>query len=263
MLFTHGGGQTRHAWGRSAELVAAQGWCTYAMDHRGHGQSDWHPEARYHFTDFTDDVSAIIQHITLGAEPEQKPVLVGASLGGITSIIAETRDPTRSVSRAVVLVDITPQVQVGGISRILEFMGSRPDGFGNLEEVADHIAEYLPGRPRPKKLDGLAKNLRKGDDGRFRWHWDPRMMGDLAPDPVSVQESVQEHLALAGQLTVPTLLVRGRMSDVVSEEDARAFLGVVPHAEYVDVADASHMVAGDENDVFVDAVAAFLVRHFR
>ncbi|MFT6396850.1 MAG: pimeloyl-ACP methyl ester carboxylesterase [Bradymonadia bacterium] len=262
VLFMHGGGQTRHAWGRSAEFVSRRGWCAYSMDHRGHGESDWDPKARYHFNDFTDDVTAVIDHITQGVEAQQRPVLVGASLGGITSIIAETRNPKRSISRAVVLVDITPQVQVDGISRILEFMGSRPDGFASLEEVADHIAAYLPGRPRPKRLDGLAKNLRIGDDGRYRWHWDPRMMGDLAPDPVSVQESVEEHLALAGRLTVPTLLVRGRMSDVVSEEDANAFLKVVPHAEYVDVADASHMVAADENDVFVDEVVAFLDRHF-
>lgn len=232
------------------------------MDHRGHGQSDWHPDANYHFNDFTDDVAAIIDHIVEASTGEERPVLVGASLGGVTSIIAETRDPAADVARAVVLVDITPEVQVGGISRILEFMGARPDGFGSLEEVADHIAAYLPGRPRPKNLDGLAKNLRIGEDGRYRWHWDPRMMGDLAPDPVAVQASLQEHLALAGQLRVPTLLVRGRMSDVVSEEDAQAFLKVVPHAEYVDVADASHMVAGDENDVFVDAVVAFLDRHF-
>ena len=148
------------------------------------------------------------------------------------------------------------------MARILEFMGAHPDGFASLEDAADHIASFLPGRRRPRNLSGLAKNLRQGADGRWRWHWDPRMMGDESPDPVAVQQSVESHLRMAGALSVPTLLVRGRMSDVVSEDDARAFLAAVPHAEYVDVANAAHMVAGDENDVFVDAVLAFLDRHF-
>ena len=49
-----------------------------------------------------------------------------------------------------------------------------PDGFATLEEVADAIADYQPHRPRPRHLDGLAKNVRLGDDGRYHWHWDPR-----------------------------------------------------------------------------------------
>lgn len=260
VLFLHGGGQTRHAWGRAAELVAERGWCAYTLDHRGHGDSDWHPDAAYHFDDFTDDLERVIEHIT----DDVPPVLVGASLGGITSIIAETRDRMRSVCRAIVLVDVTPRLQVAGVARILEFMQAHPDGFSSLGEAADHVAGFLPNRPRPKDLSGLEKNLRRGDDGRWRWHWDPRMMGgaSIKPDPEKVLRSVEEHLERAVLLDVPVLLVRGRMSDVVSEEDARQFLAAVPHAEYVDVANATHMVAGDRNDVFIDAVMRFLAAHF-
>jgi len=59
---------------------------------------------------------------------------------------------------------------------------------------------------------------------------------------------------------VPTLLVRGRQSDLVSTETAREFLDLCPHAEFVDVSDAGHMVAGDRNDVFTAAVVGFLDR---
>jgi pimeloyl-ACP methyl ester carboxylesterase len=54
--------------------------------------------------------------------------------------------------------------------------------------------------------------------------------------------------------------VRGQSSEVVREENVRAFLEAVPHAEYVDVTGAGHMVAGDRNDAFNDAVSDFLRR---
>ena len=62
-------------------------------------------------------------------------------------------------------------------------------------------------------------------------------------------------------LKVPTLLVRGRQSDVLTEEGVRDFLQLVPHADYADIAGADHMVSGDRNDAFNDAVFAFLERH--
>ena len=62
----------------------------------------------------------------------------------------------------------------------------------------------------------------------------------------------------ARRITIPTLLVRGRMSDLLSEEGAQELLELVPHAQLADVAGAGHMVAGDRNDAFNDAVVTFL-----
>jgi pimeloyl-ACP methyl ester carboxylesterase len=134
----------------------------------------------------------------------------------------------------------------------------RPEGFGSLEEVADAIAEYLPHRPRQTNVGGLARNLRIGEDGRYRWHWDPAFMSRDRPRS---SDDLGGFAAHAARLTMPVLLVRGRMSDVLSEEGAQDFLRVVPHAEYVDVRDAHHMVAGDRNDAFTDSVVDFLRRH--
>jgi non-heme chloroperoxidase len=50
------------------------------------------------------------------------------------------------------------------------------------------------------------------------------------------------------------------MSDVLTEEGAREFIRLCPHCEYVSVANAAHMVAGDRNDVFGNAAIAFLSR---
>jgi pimeloyl-ACP methyl ester carboxylesterase len=143
-----------------------------------------------------------------------------------------------------------------GRRRIQEFMAQKPEGFDSLQEVADAIANYQPHRPRPRTLDGLAKNVRLGADGKYHWHWDParrRMQGG--------QTAHRERLhACASRLHLPTLLVRGGLSDVLSEAGAQSFLAQCPHAEYVNVANAAHMVAGDRNDIFADSVIGFLKR---
>jgi pimeloyl-ACP methyl ester carboxylesterase len=167
------------------------------------------------------------------------------------------------VARAIVLVDVTPRLEIPGVQRIIQFMAARPDGFADLDEVAEFVASYMPHRARPADARGLEKNLRVGADGRYRWHWDPRLLETWNParfDPVVAQRIVRERLALSRNIRVPLLLVRGRMSDVVSEEGAREFLAAVPHAEYVDLAAAGHMVAGDKNDAFSGAVVGFIDR---
>ena len=249
VILLHGGGQTRHAWGGTAAALAAAGWYAIALDLRGHGDSEWAPDGDYRLETYAADLR------TVAASLPRKPAVVGASLGGLAAIIAdgEGREP---IASAVVLVDIAPRTQEKGVSRIITFMTSNPDGFASLEEAADAVAAYQPQRPRPKDLNGLKKNLRRGPDGRYRWHWDPRMISgerriNGTRDPDRLERA-------ARNLRVPTLLVRGRMSDVVSEADARAFLATVPGARYVDVSGAGHMVAGDQNDPFTVAVVDFL-----
>ena len=109
---------------------------------------------------------------------------------------------------------------------------------------------------RLKSLDGLAKNVRLGSDGKFRWHWDPRYRAGSR----NMQQREARLDACARRLSLPTLLVRGGLSDVLSEAGTRQFLAVCPHSEYVNVPSAGHMVAGDRNDVFGRSLIDFLGR---
>lgn len=252
VLLLHGGGQTRHSWGGTAEVLARHGFHAVSADLRGHGESDWDPAGDYSMDVMRADMEAWCERLG-------HPAVVGASMGGITALWTEGNRAAEGIdpaSRAVVLVDIAHRTELAGVQRIVSFMTGRPEGFATLEEAADAVAEYMPHRPRPTNLDGLAKNLRLGDDGRYRWHWDPAFMSeDRRPRTTTHSELFTE---LARKLALPVLLVRGRMSDVVSEETAREFLQLVPHAEYVDVRDAHHMVAGDRNDAFTSPVVEFL-----
>jgi pimeloyl-ACP methyl ester carboxylesterase len=249
VLLLHGGGQTRHAWAGTAVALARRGWRALALDQRGHGDSSWDPAGDYSRNTSADDVVDVVRAL---ARP---PVLVGASLGGIASLLATHRGEG-DVAAALVLVDIATRMEPVGVERIFAFMQGHPDGFASLEEAADAIAAYNPHRPRPKDLSGLRKNLRLGDDGRWRWHWDPAFMASR--DPAEPPREHRDADLAAEALRIPTLLVRGRMSDMLSEEGVRVFLGQVPHAKYADITDAGHMVAGDRNDVFCDAVLDFL-----
>jgi peroxiredoxin len=158
----------------------------------------------------------------------------------------------------LVLVDIVPRMEQVGTDRIKDFMVERmSEGFASLDEVADAVAAYNPNRKRPSDTEGLRKNMRERD-GRFYWHWDPAFI-QSQPDR-GPAELADHDLMMGYALAVdePILLVRGRMSDVVSEAGAQEFLDAVPGSTFVDVGDAGHMVAGDRNDAFTDAVVGFL-----
>jgi len=249
VVLLHGGGQTRHAWGGTAEALALEGWHAIAVDLRGHGESAWSPERDYSVEAFVNDVGA------WAARFRERPVLVGASLGGISALLAEGEAPA-PLSAALVLVDIGVRIEVQGALRIIQFMQARPEGFADLEDAADAVAAYLPHRKRPRDLTGLARNLREGPDGRFRWHWDPAFL-EPGRGPRPGQDTARLERA-ARALRVPTLLVRGALSDLLSEEGARHFLALAPHARFADVSGAGHMVAGDRNDAFTGAVVSFL-----
>jgi non-heme chloroperoxidase len=183
-------------------------------------------------------------------------VLIGASMGGLISLAAAGEAREQSV-RALVLVDVTPKVDPDGRARIIGFMRDRPDGFTSVEEAADAIAAYLPHRPRPKDLSGLHRNLRLRADGRWYWHWDPRFFATFEPDH---EAAVERYTAAARNVGVPTLLVRGSKSELVTPDNVKHFREAIPHAEYADVTDAAHMIAGDRNDAFNAVVLEFLGR---
>lgn len=252
VLLLHGGGQTRHSWGGTAAALAAQGFYAVSADLRGHGDSDWDPDGNYTFAMFQTDTEAWCEQLG-------RPVVVGASMGGLAALWTEGTRAAEGLPpacRALVLVDIAHRSEAEGVQRIVDFMTGRPEGFATLDEAADAIAEYMPHRPRPTNLAGLSRNLRLGEDGRYRWHWDPKFMDrDRRPRSTTDFEMFTQH---AQHLTMPVLLVRGRMSDVVSEETAQEFLRIVPQAKYADVGGARHMVAGDRNDSFTASIVEFL-----
>ncbi len=250
VLLMHGGGQTRHAWGNTAETLAQAGWRAISLDLRGHGDSGWAANGDYAFSSFAADCVSVCDQLG------KPPVLVGASLGGVSAIVAEGNSD-RVVSSGLVIVDVTHKNNPEGIERIKDFMRSGMGGFASLEEASEAIAAYTPNRKRKANPAGLQKVLRLAADGRWHWHWDPRFMERDRAEVPSPDFQGSFEAALDG-VRVPTLLVRGKLSDVVSEEGVAEFLARIPGARLADVSGAAHMVAGDQNDAFSTAVIDFL-----
>jgi len=251
VLLMHGGGQTRHSWSGAMRALIDAGYRVANLDARGHGESDWSSARAYTIKDRIKDIHAVVDGSSVPF------ALVGASMGGLTSIhaVGEGLSPA-----AVVLVDIVPDMEPEGVARIVGFMNAYHSGFASLDEAAEAVAAYYPERPRPRDPSGLMKNLRLREDGRLYWHWDPVMFD--VEDPKDFREPLHASSRKLGERSeIPVLVVRGKLSDIVSDASIAAFRKKVPHAEAVDVSDAGHMVAGDKNDVFNAAVIDFLKRH--
>ena len=274
VLMLHGAGQTRHSWRSAAERLAQSGWRAVTLDTRGHGDSDWPKNGDYSVDTLVADLRTVLRYF----DAPDMPVLVGASLGGICAMLA-AGESAAPLFKSMVLVDITPRIDNTGVARIIEFMTRHQDGFSSVKEAAIAVEAYQMqartpntrvdidknrGRKRQddptcdkprKKSDGLKKNLRLADDGRYYWHWDPRLMQHIG----TIDESFYlRQRDAAANLDLPVLLIRGQQSEIVKRESVEEFMQLVPHAQFQDIADAAHMVAGDNNDVFASAVLDFI-----
>jgi pimeloyl-ACP methyl ester carboxylesterase len=248
VLLFHGGGQSRLSWKSTASVLADAGYYCVSADLRGHGESDWSKSGDYSSDSFLSDVELIMDQLP-------KPIiLVGASLGGIVSLLVAGERRQEQV-KALVLVDISPWTEDKGIARVLSFMNEHLNGFVSLEEASEAVAKYMQHRAKPAMLDGLKSTLRQGEDGRYYWRWDPALMQSMNARRVIDSDRL---LRAAKATSAKILLLRGVFSDVVTAESAERFLEHLPSAQYVEVDKAAHTIAGDSNQAFTDALVRFL-----
>lgn len=248
VILLHGGGQSRHAWKNTGAVLADAGFRVIAYDARGHGDSDW-TDRGYGIEEMVADLHCVLQQAGTRA-----PVLVGASMGGATSLVAVGEHKVHA--SALVLVDIAPRMEPAGLTSLQAFMGSHPLGYENLEEAARSISQLLPGRTRPVLKESIARSLRQGADGRYRWHWDPRFL----QTPQQLLDREPRMASSARNVSIPTCLIRGARSELLSREGADAFLQICTGARYAEVPEAGHTITSDNNDAFCVEVLDFL-RH--
>jgi flavin reductase (DIM6/NTAB) family NADH-FMN oxidoreductase RutF/pimeloyl-ACP methyl ester carboxylesterase len=245
VLLLHGGGQTRRVWREAARALADAGRYAICLDLRGHGQSQWALDGRY-------DLDALVADLRLVlAQLPARPVVVGASTGGLVALAALGEDS--ALASGLVLVDAAPWLEPRGLDRISQLLSSHARGFGSLEEAAAAAGELHPGRAAPPDVSGLAANLRKGDDGRLRWHWDPRFLDGFRPDAARLAEA-------AAALRQPTLLIHGAESEVVSLEAVQRLVDLIEDVELSRIEGAGHLVAREQVESFNATLMSFLER---
>lgn len=250
VVLMHGGGQTRHAWGSTGAVLSESGFYVLSLDLRGHGDSQWHPDGDYLIDSYKDDLISILNQVGKPAS------LVGASLGGMVSLSLASDLNKKDLVTSLVMVDIGLYPNEKGSNEIVSFMQSGIKGFSNLNEASDAVSAYLPHRKRPRDNRGLEKNLRLKEDGRYYWHWDPRFLDERDDD--SRENQKEKNIRLAKNISIPTLLIRGALSNVVTQKEVDDFLTIIPHSEFQEIEKAAHMVAGDRNDIFANSAIKFL-----
>ena len=262
IVYLHGGGQTRHSWARTCRRLARTGWEGLAYDARGHGDSEWAVDGDYGMDALVGDLRRVVSVL-----PEP-PVLVGASMGGMTALIAQGEDPT--ACRALSLIDVVPSFELEGSTEVFEFLKTGVDGFAHVRDAAEAIIGYDPTRG-PSIGDRIERVLRRRGD-RWYWHWDPDLVGDpseikaRATSAGSTRTPINADLgrlqararAAATKITVPVLLLRGAMSRVVSAQGADDLQQLISHAQRCDIANAGHMIPGTDNDRLCSELGDFL-----
>ena len=245
----HGGGQTRHSWRRTAKTLEASGYSTLRFDARGHGDSSWAPDADYGASVQAQDLASVLDGVDA-----TRTVLVGASMGGITSLFHAATAPRPP--KAIVLVDIVLRAARASGDKLFEFMAGSAEGFASVAEAAERFDSFYPGRQASDDLSGLARSLRIGPDGRYRWHWDPSLFGKPGAQKPPDFESLIGTIAHA--IMSPVLLIRGGRSEVVDDAGVAHLRSIVPQLEERTVPGVGHMMVGEDNVAFEAALLPFL-----
>jgi len=247
ILFLHGGALTAHTWDLCCLALRDEFHCV-ALDQRGHGDTDWAPDADYSIGAQREDIRGFADRLGF-----DRFVLVGQSMGAINGLAFAVTHPERL--SALVMIDAGPEVRRRGSSRIREFVngGAKPE---TLEEIIERALAFNPRRDRQILRRSLMHNLRQQPDGSWSWKYDRRRFQRLDHDPhLAERRRLADDLA---NVTCPALVVRGAESDVFHQDDAEHLAKNFPDGRQVTIAQAGHTVQGDNPKDLVAALREFL-----
>ena len=245
-LALHGFALNCHSWDEVAPMLRSR-LRIHAFDQRGHGLSDRGEKLEDYTRDhMVRDIEAIVDSLGLS-----RPVVIGHSMGGMNAMTFAARNPDKV--RALVLVDVGPEVSVDGAKQVSYFVAG-PYELDSLEDWVDYTHEYYPWRSKQRIRARLELSLRRTESGKFAKQYDERFRQAFG----GIAESEEALWETAERLRCPTLLVHGHSSPVLPLQTAQEFERRVDCVRLVSVEGAGHSVAGDQPDAFVRAVSGFL-----
>ncbi len=256
LVLLHGLGNEAHLWDDFAPSVAPH-YRVLAIDQRGHGDSDWDPEARYDAESMTDDLEAVLDAFEI-----DRFVLVGFSMGGRVSMTFAGRHPGGLAG--LVIIDIGPEVDARGVLRISgEMQEHRAPVFATVEEYAAMLSLNYPAG-QPHALRRMAEHgLRKRDDGLYELKMDLKLRGERPTDEAAkAQEEafIQQQWDALAKVPCATLVVRGAASDILSPDVADKMVDdVLQKGRLAIVPQAAHSVMTDNPKGFEEAVCSFVL----
>ena len=234
------------------------------VDVAGRGHSDWLADPMgYQIPQYGADLMALLLH--LRADPAVRHIdWVGTSMGGLIGL-GVAAQPGAGLRR-LVLNDVGPNVRWEALLRIGTYLGQNP-----LFATPDDAMAYLAGISTgfgphtPEQWRALSLPMLREADGGWRLHYDPaiavpfRALVGLPEEQGQAAAAASEATlwALYDGLTLPTLLLRGAESDLLTADTAQAMTQRGPRALRIDFPGVGHaptLVAADQTE----AVRRFL-----
>ena len=243
LVCLHGITQTAHSWDEVAPAFARTHHVR-ALDQRGHGDSTWAPDGDYRISTQSGDIERF-----LAATHAVPAILVALSMGGLVALTLAARRP--ELVRALVAVDIAPEVQRSGVDNIRSFVAAT-DELDTFEDFVQRAHSFNPRRTLANIRERLRHNLKQLPTGRWTWKYDPQLR-----NPARVGEGMGDLWEKVATIRCPVLIVRGGESDILAPEVAAKF-GKIVKAEVRTVPGAGHSVMGDNPTGFLAAVEPFL-----
>ncbi|MCH2173152.1 alpha/beta hydrolase [Myxococcota bacterium] len=248
IVLLHGGNQSAHSWDL-VSLHLAQRYHVYALDQRGHGDSEWNRGADYTIPTMATDVQHFLENCKI-----DRPVIFGHSMGGMVTLLLAHTQP--SLARAIGIVDVGPDISEVGTKIIGEFVHKNVE-FDDMEEFLDRVEKYDPFRTRTHMQRTLKYNLLQRADGRYVSKTDRRRFWPPGDDSAQRNRAVRE-LEDFSHMDFPVLVVRGSESKVLLPGPASKFAKALPKGQLVTVADCGHNVHSQNTLGFLERMNPFL-----
>jgi pimeloyl-ACP methyl ester carboxylesterase len=239
MLLLHGLQDAAHCWDQFAEAMRDR-YHVIALDHRGHGDSAW--AETYHLEDYLAELADVIERLDL-----RDLVLIGHSAGGKNAFIHTSRHPDRIAKLGIVEMD--PDAVNPGSANMFVRYRSESDEYPDLPAVIERLHSRQP-RSAEAVIEHDAVHLTKpAPDGGLTWKRDRDLVLKYErPD-------AWEYLP---RIAVPTLIVRGADSPLLTAPVAARMRDAIPGSRLVEISDAGHWVHREQPEAFLDTVLEFL-----
>ena len=241
VLLLHGGNQSAHSWDLVA-LHLADRFHVFALDQRGHGDSEWSRDLDNSAEAKAADALAFIEQQGMGL-----PVVIGHSMGGNVTMRMALSGP--KLMKSMVLVDVGPELSPKGVEVVSNFVTHNVE-FDDLEVFLDNVVKYDRFRSREHIARTVKYNMLRRVDGKYVSKVDHRQVAAPSTPPLRLDDFQA--------LPYPVLLVRGGESDVLDPDAAERFAAVLPHGRLVTVPGAGHNVHSANTPGFLEVVGPFL-----
>jgi esterase len=247
LVFLHGGALNAHTWDVVCLALRDYYHCL-ALDQRGHGDSDWADD--YGHEHHAGDIGGFVEQLGI-----DRTVMVGQSMGGLNSIAYAGRGGERLAG--LVIVDVGPELNVGGTKRIGDFIRDTPEAE-SVDAFIDKAMQFNPRRDRLLLKRSLMHNLRQLPNGNWTWKWDPNRMRAGMSKIEDHIDAIRKLWSEVEKIDCPTLVMRGANSDVFTDQNAEKFATSLRKGRWVRIPDAGHTVQGDNPRDMVSALREFL-----